>query len=192
MTSRFHYDLVAFVIFALVIAFGVPALMNYDGFELNTFARYLALAIVSMALALSWGTAGLLNLGQAATFGMGSYAMAMHLKLRASGGVDALGFVTVGVALPLGRALIKTGTEEALPLDPHRQFERMREYRSDVPRTICNQLFQDRLNRRILALVHSLFSMVVFQPHGIPEWAAPAGARPGRGSWPRRQANFQT
>ncbi|GGO54069.1 amino acid/amide ABC transporter membrane protein 2, HAAT family [Roseovarius pacificus] len=96
MTSRFHYDLVALVIFTVVIVFGVPALMNYDGFELNTFARYLALAIVSMALALSWGTAGLLNLGQAATFGMGSYAMAMHLKLRASNGLpDFMGWNNV-------------------------------------------------------------------------------------------------
>ncbi len=96
MTSRFHYDLVALVIFAIRIAFGVPALMNSDGVELNTFARYLALAIVSMALALSWGTAGLLNLGQAATFGMGSYAMAMHLKLRASNGLpDFMGWNNV-------------------------------------------------------------------------------------------------
>ncbi|WP_300438508.1 urea ABC transporter permease subunit UrtC [uncultured Mameliella sp.] len=87
MSSKFQFELVALVIFAVVIAFGVPAVMNYDGFELNTFARYLALAIVSMALALSWGVTGLLNLGQAATFGMGSYAMAMHLKLRASSGL---------------------------------------------------------------------------------------------------------
>jgi len=96
MSSKFQYDLVALVIFALVVAFGVPAVMNYDGFELNTFARYLALAIVSMALSLSWGTAGLLNLGQAATFGMGSYAMAMHLKLRASDGLpDFMGWNNV-------------------------------------------------------------------------------------------------
>jgi urea transport system permease protein len=101
MTSKFHYDLIALVIFAIVIAFGVPALMNYDGFELNTFARYLTLAIASMALALSWGTAGLLNLGQAATFGMGSYAMAMHLKLRASDGLpDFMGWNNVS-ELPL-------------------------------------------------------------------------------------------
>lgn len=96
MTTKIQYDLLAFVIFAIVVAFGVPALMGYDGFELNTFARYLALAIVSMALALSWGTAGLLNLGQAATFGMGSYAMAMHLKLRASDGLpDFMGWNNV-------------------------------------------------------------------------------------------------
>ncbi len=85
MTSRLSNDLIALALFAGVILFGVPALFGYDGFELNTFSRYLSLAIVSMALALSWGTAGLLNLGQAATFGIGSYAMAMHLKLKASG-----------------------------------------------------------------------------------------------------------
>ena len=85
MTNKLFYDLLAFAVFALVIAIGVPAMMNFDAFELNTFARYLALGIVSLALALSWGSAGLLNLGQAATFGIGSYAMAMHLKLKASG-----------------------------------------------------------------------------------------------------------
>ncbi|KKN63960.1 hypothetical protein LCGC14_0496490 [marine sediment metagenome] len=85
MQSRLLYDIIGLALFAGVILFGVPALFGYDGFELNTFSRYLSLAIVSMALALSWGTAGLLNLGQAATFGMGSYAMAMHLKLKASG-----------------------------------------------------------------------------------------------------------
>jgi len=56
MTVRLFYDLIALVIFALVIVFGVPALMGFDGFELNTFARYLALGIVSLALALSWAS----------------------------------------------------------------------------------------------------------------------------------------
>ena len=38
--------------------------------------------MVSMALSLSWGYAGILNLGQAMSFGIGSYCMAMALKLR--------------------------------------------------------------------------------------------------------------
>lgn len=102
MTSRLSYDVIGLALFAGLILFGVPAFFAFDGFELNTFARYLSLAIVSMALALSWGTAGLLNLGQAATFGMGSYAMAMHLKLKASGeGLpDFMGWNNVEV-LPL-------------------------------------------------------------------------------------------
>lgn len=86
MNRTHRYDLVGYVIFAIVILIGVPSLLGFDGFELNTFARYLALAIVAMALALSWGTAGILNLGQAATFGIGAYVMAMHLKLKNSAG----------------------------------------------------------------------------------------------------------
>lgn len=102
MSSKLSYDVIGLALFSGLILFGVPAFFAYDGFELNTFARYLSLAIVSMALALSWGTAGLLNLGQAATFGMGSYAMAMHLKLKASGeGLpDFMGWNNVEV-LPL-------------------------------------------------------------------------------------------
>jgi urea transport system permease protein len=53
-----------------------------DDFALNRFARYLVLAMVAMALSLSWGYAGILNLGQAMSFGIGSYCMAMALKLR--------------------------------------------------------------------------------------------------------------
>ena len=53
-----------------------------DDFALNRIARYLVLAMVAMALSLSWGYAGILNLGQAMSFGIGSYCMAMVLKLR--------------------------------------------------------------------------------------------------------------
>jgi urea transport system permease protein len=53
-----------------------------DDFLMNRIARYLVLAMVAMALSLSWGYAGILNLGQAMSFGIGSYCMAMALKLR--------------------------------------------------------------------------------------------------------------
>lgn len=100
MNRTNHYDFLGYIAFAVIILLGVPFLLGFDGFELNTFARYLALAMVAMALALSWGTAGLLNLGQAATFGIGSYVMAMHLKLAAStnnpGGMpDFMGWTNV-------------------------------------------------------------------------------------------------
>lgn len=91
MNRTNRYDFVGYLVFAAIVLLGIPALLGFDGFELNTFARYLALAMVAVALALSWGTAGILNLGQATTFGIGSYVMAMHLKLRAStGNVDGL------------------------------------------------------------------------------------------------------
>ncbi|MBS0327305.1 MAG: urea ABC transporter permease subunit UrtC [Proteobacteria bacterium] len=59
----------------------VPLFVS-DGYLLNKFARYLVFGILSLALSLSWGYAGILNLGQAAGFGLGSYCMAMALKLR--------------------------------------------------------------------------------------------------------------
>jgi urea transport system permease protein len=53
-----------------------------DAFLLNKYARYLVLGILAVSLSLSWGYAGILNLGQATTFGLGSYCMAMALKLK--------------------------------------------------------------------------------------------------------------
>lgn len=100
MNRTHRYDFLGYIAFALLILLVVPSLLGFDGFELNTFARYLALAMVAMALALSWGTAGILNLGQAATFGIGAYIMAMHLKLKNSvnnpGGMpDFMGWTNV-------------------------------------------------------------------------------------------------
>ncbi len=59
----------------------VPVLVN-DAFLLNKYARYLVFGMLAIALCLSWGYAGILNLGQATTFGIGSYCMAMFLKLK--------------------------------------------------------------------------------------------------------------
>ena len=59
----------------------VPSFVE-DAFVLNKYARYLVLGIFAVALSLSWGYTGILNLGQAMSFGLGSYCMAMILKLR--------------------------------------------------------------------------------------------------------------
>lgn len=72
--------IVGYAIFAIVIL-ALPLFVS-DGYLLNKFARYLIFGILSLALALSWGYAGILNLGQAVSFGLGSYCMAMALKLR--------------------------------------------------------------------------------------------------------------
>lgn len=69
-----------YLLFCAVI-FVFPYYLDND-FLLNRYARYLVLGMVAMALSLSWGYAGILNLGQAMSFGLGSYAMAMALKLR--------------------------------------------------------------------------------------------------------------
>lgn len=59
----------------------VPVVID-DAFLLNKYARYLVFGMLAVSLSLSWGYAGILNLGQAMTFGIGSYCMAMALKLK--------------------------------------------------------------------------------------------------------------
>jgi urea transport system permease protein len=54
-------------------------------FRLDLLAKYLCYAIVAVGIALAWGRGGMLTLGQGVFFGLGGYAMGMHLKLREAG-----------------------------------------------------------------------------------------------------------
>ncbi|MBP2335142.1 urea transport system permease protein [Saccharothrix coeruleofusca] len=54
-------------------------------FRLGLLAKYLCFAIVAVGIALAWGRGGMLTLGQGVFFGLGGYAMGMHLKLREAG-----------------------------------------------------------------------------------------------------------
>jgi urea transport system permease protein len=81
-TGRYRlYRELAPIIIVCALVFAVPLVFNND-YLLNKIARYLVLGILAMSLALSWGYAGILNLGQAVSFGLGSYALAMALKLK--------------------------------------------------------------------------------------------------------------
>lgn len=79
-TNAINARIVGYAVFCLVIL-AVPLFID-DGYLLNKLSRYLVFGILSMALAISWGYTGILNLGQAVSFGLGSYCMAMALKLR--------------------------------------------------------------------------------------------------------------
>lgn len=70
----------AYLVVAAVIL--LLPLVVQDAFLLNKYSRYLALGLGAMALSLAWGYAGILNLGHAVFFGLGAYAIAMHLKLQ--------------------------------------------------------------------------------------------------------------
>ncbi|MBA1146185.1 urea ABC transporter permease subunit UrtC [Ectothiorhodospiraceae bacterium WFHF3C12] len=103
MSQKWLLPLLGYVAFSVAIL-SVPAMVGDNVFLLNKYARYLALALPAVALALCWGQAGILNLGQGFSFGIGAYAIAMHLKLVASasnpGGLpDFMGWNNVG-ALP--------------------------------------------------------------------------------------------
>ncbi len=80
MSRRTAVQIAVYGIVCLAILL-VPTFYD-DAFVLNKYSRYLVLGILAIALSLSWGYTGILNLGQATSFGLGSYCMAMGLKLR--------------------------------------------------------------------------------------------------------------
>lgn len=80
MMSKSYRTLFGYALFAVAVL-SVPLFID-DAFTLNKFSRYLALGLATMALSLSWGYTGILNLGHAVFFGLGSYCMAMYLKLQ--------------------------------------------------------------------------------------------------------------
>jgi urea transport system permease protein len=67
----------------LLVALAVPGVL--DPFRLGLLAKYLCFAIVAVGIALAWGRGGMLVLGQGVFFGLGGYAMGMHLKLADAG-----------------------------------------------------------------------------------------------------------
>lgn len=68
------------VAIALVLIFVMPAVLS--SFRLTLLGRFLALAIVALGIDLIWGYTGLLSLGHGIFFGLGGYAIGMHLKLQ--------------------------------------------------------------------------------------------------------------
>src|SRR6266849_8917778 len=81
MTSKRYLDIAAFAVFIGLIMLA-PLVM--DEFWLNRFAKYLVFGMLGVAIALSWGYAGILNLGQGLFFGLGAYMLAMSLKLAST------------------------------------------------------------------------------------------------------------
>jgi len=71
-------------VLAAVLLFAVAPLV-LSTFRLDLLAKYLCLAVVGIGIGLAWGRGGLLTLGQGVFFGLGGYAMAMHLKLAEAG-----------------------------------------------------------------------------------------------------------
>ena len=78
--SNTKFQLISYAVVCALI-FIVPSVID-DAYLLNKFSTYLVMGMLAIALSLSWGYAGILNLGQATSFGLGSYCMAMTLKLR--------------------------------------------------------------------------------------------------------------
>lgn len=69
------------VIYLTFFVFIMCAPLVLEPFWLNRIAKYLVFGMLGVAVALSWGYAGILNLGQGLFFGAGAYMLAMSLKL---------------------------------------------------------------------------------------------------------------
>lgn len=69
------------VFFSAALALAVCAPLYLPPYELALLGRFFAMAILALGISLIWGTGGVLSLGQGIFFGLGGYAIAMHLKL---------------------------------------------------------------------------------------------------------------
>lgn len=76
-----NYALVAVTFVGLLLA---PFWLS--SYNLTLLGRFLAMGILAVGISLSWGHTGILSLGQGVFFGLGAYALALHLKIVASAG----------------------------------------------------------------------------------------------------------
>jgi urea transport system permease protein len=80
----------ALLVGGLVLMVGLPlgnllppgSPLHVSNFTLNLFGKFLTYAILALGLDLLWGYAGVLSLGHGVFFGLGAYAMGMHLMLE--------------------------------------------------------------------------------------------------------------
>ena len=78
-----HGALIAIAVLAYLLLVWAPG--SLSAFRLGNLGRYCALALPAMGIGLAWGRGGMLVMGQGVFFGLGGYAMAMHMKLEAAG-----------------------------------------------------------------------------------------------------------
>ncbi len=68
----------------LALLLCVAAPLALDPFRLGLMGKYLCFAFAAVGIVLIWGYGGILSLGQGMFFGLGSYSLAMYLKLEAA------------------------------------------------------------------------------------------------------------
>ena len=77
----------ALIILAVLLLAVIP--FSLGTFRLGLAAKYLSFAYCAVGIVLIWGYGGILSLGQGVFFGLGSYMMAMFLKLEAAANADS-------------------------------------------------------------------------------------------------------
>ena len=90
---RSYGALLAIAVLAYVLLVWAPSSMS--AFRLGNLGKYCTWAIAGVGIGLAWGRGGMLVMGQGVFFGLGAYAMAMHLKLEAAGPGNVPDFMTL-------------------------------------------------------------------------------------------------
>jgi len=75
--------LIGIAVFAVFLLGVAPALLSMHW--INNLGKYCCWAIAAVGIGLAWGRGGMLVMGQGVFFGLGAYAMAMHLTLESAG-----------------------------------------------------------------------------------------------------------
>jgi urea transport system permease protein len=81
--ARTYAPLLGIGIMALVLLVWAPGALT--PFRLGNLGKYCCWALAAVGIGLAWGRGGMLVMGQGVFFGLGGYAMAMHMKLEAAG-----------------------------------------------------------------------------------------------------------
>jgi urea transport system permease protein len=81
---RSAVDWLRFLGLPILIVLLVLVPLVVSEFRLNLLAKYLCFAFPAVGIVLIWGYGGILSLGQGMFFGLGSYMMAMYLKLEST------------------------------------------------------------------------------------------------------------
>ena len=74
------------IVFLAVVALAaaLPTILG-DPTRTRQWAEYLCYAMIAVGIDIAWGYGGMLALGQGVFFGLGAYAMGMHLSLEQVG-----------------------------------------------------------------------------------------------------------
>jgi len=80
--SRGFLEKYSVAILAVMILVAIP--LAFDTFRMGLAAKFLSLGFCAVGIVLIWGYGGILSLGQGVFFGLGSYMMAMFLKLEST------------------------------------------------------------------------------------------------------------
>jgi urea transport system permease protein len=76
-------SLIGIAVFAVLLLVVAPSVLSQHW--INNLGKYVCYAIVAVGIGLAWGRGGMLVMGQGVFFGLGAYAMAMHLTLETAG-----------------------------------------------------------------------------------------------------------